>query len=397
MSLGDRDRLALVVADVNWFTTENLFRELDDPAVALLGLRCMDYVNGWRKRIFPWSSSTRLRRRGNGRWSRDLVLPPGWMKRFPRLGMRPIARAADSFWRREGAGARRGLVMTYPHYRYLADQVRPEVSLYYNLDDYALYWPGRADEIRALERELVRSSTATVCVSRRRAEELRRGSPEAAARVHHIPHGAPRAFLAPEPLPRPGSPPADIGHLPRPWIGYVGTLEDRLDWPLLEALVARFSRASIIVVGRLPQPSEDDWFESARRFIDRPNVHVVGWRTQAELPRYYQSFDVNLIPYRVDHPFNMACSPTKIMDGMAATRPMVASAIPECRLYEHLMDVAETREAFLEAVGAVLDRGSDDGRAEARHAWARANLCGEVVKRVLATLWEPERAPVSLD
>lgn len=389
---GRGERLALAVADVNWFTTENLFRELDDPDVSLLTLRCMDYVNGRRKGIFPWSPSARLRGEEPARWSRDLVLPPGWMKRFPRLGMRPIARTVRRFWRREGEAARRGLVMTYPHYRYLADQLRPDLSLYYNLDDYALYWPNRADEVRALERELVRSATATVCVSKLRAEELRRDSPEAASRIHHLPHGSPKIFLANEPLRRPGLSPADIAHLPRPWIGYVGTLEDRLDWPLLEALSAEFPKASIVVVGRLPQPSDAPWFKAARRFIDRLNVHVVGWRNQAELPVYYQAFDVNLIPYLVDHPFNRACSPTKIMDGVAATRPMVASAIPECRLYEHLMDVAETREAFVEAVGRILESGSDDGRSEARHDWARANLCGAVVDRLLATLWDPGRS-----
>lgn len=390
---GRGERLALAVADVNWFTTENLFRELDDPGVSLLTLRCMDYVNGRRKGIFPWSPSARLRREAADRWSRDLVLPPGWMKRFPRLGMRPIARTVRRFWEREGRAARRGLVMTYPHYLYLADQLRPDVSLYYNLDDYALYWPNRADEVRALERAMVRSATATVCVSRLRAEELRRESPEAASRIHHLPHGAPKVFLADEPLRRPGPSPADIAPLPRPWIGYVGTLEDRLDWPLLEALSDEFPKASIIVVGRLPQPTDAPWFESARRFIDRPNVHVIGWRNQGELPGYYQAFDVNLIPYLVDHPFNRACSPTKIMDGVAATRPMVASAIPECRLYGHLMDVAETPEAFVEAVGRILESRSDDGRAEARYDWARAHLCGAVVGRLLATLGDPGREP----
>lgn len=392
MSGGD-ERLALAVADVNWFTTENLFRELDDPNVPLLTLRCMDYVNGWRKGIFPWSPSARLRREGPGRWSRDLALPPGWMKRFPRLGMRPIARSIRRFWRKEGQGAQRGLVMTYPHYRYLADQLRPDLSLYYNVDDYALYWPNRADEVRVLERELVREATVTVCVSRLRAEELRRDSPEAASRVHHIPHGAPEMFLAREPLRRPGPSPADIAHLPRPWIGFVGTLEDRLDWPLLERLSDEFPKASILIVGRPPQPTDAPWFEAAQRFIGQPNVHLLGWRNQGELPGYYQAFDVNLVPYLVDHPFNRACSPTKIMDGAAATRPMVATAIPECRLYEHLMDVAESREAFIEAVGRILEQGSDDGRAEARYDLARANLCGVVVDRLLATLRDPERVP----
>ena len=48
-----------------------------------------------------------------------------------------------------------------------------------------------------------------------------------------------------------------------------------------------------------------------------------------------------LIPYAVDDPFNRASSPTKIADGLGSTRPIVATAIPECRLYEHLFDVAE--------------------------------------------------------
>ena len=32
--------------------------------------------------------------------------------------------------------AAQGLVMTYPHYLYLRDQLVPDVSIYYNIDDY---------------------------------------------------------------------------------------------------------------------------------------------------------------------------------------------------------------------------------------------------------------------
>ncbi len=45
--------LALAVADINWFTTESLFREIDGPGVSLLALRCLDYLNGWRQGASP--------------------------------------------------------------------------------------------------------------------------------------------------------------------------------------------------------------------------------------------------------------------------------------------------------------------------------------------------------
>jgi teichuronic acid biosynthesis glycosyltransferase TuaH len=386
-------RLALAVADVNWFTTENLFRELDSPDVTLLALRCMDYRNGMRKGIYPWSRSCRSRPWGHRSLARDLVLPSGWMKRYPRLGMRPIARAVRRFWETGAMGSGRGLVMTYPHYLYLLGQTSPDVSLYYNIDDYSLYWPRWADEVRALEQALVRRADATVCVARARADALRAAIPEAAGKIHYIPHGTPRPFLADRPLSRPARPPVDIAHLPRPLIGYVGSIEGRTDWSLMEKLGDAFPDASIVIVGRLPAAAAQPWYPAWTRLLARPNVHAIGWRPQAVLPGYYQAFDVILIPYLRDHPFNLACSPTKIMDGMGSGRPMVATAIPECRLYSELFDVADDPDAFLAAVGAILAKGSDDGRAGLRHRYATDHTCGRVAEAVLR-LMQPTPAEV---
>ena len=70
--------------------------------------------------------------------------------------------------------------MSYPYYLYLNDQLRPDVSVYYNIDDYTLYWPDRAQEIRELERATVLAADVTICVSRLRADELIAAVPEAA-------------------------------------------------------------------------------------------------------------------------------------------------------------------------------------------------------------------------
>ncbi len=374
--------VALAVADAGWATTEHLFRELDRDPVDVLLLKCLDYVNGWRKGLYPWSSACRMKQSGPRRWERQHVLPSGWMKRYPRIGMRPIARSIGSWWRNRPE-SRRGLVMTYPHYLYLRDQLRPDFSVYYNIDDYTLYWPGHADLLRELECEAVRSSSATVCVAWSRAEELRAAVPEAADRIHHIPHGTPSRFLAPEPLDRPADPPGDLGGLPRPLLGYVGSMEDRVDWELMDRLSLTFPSASIVVVGRVGAPEDQPWWEPCARFLARPNVHAIGWRPQEELPRYYQSFDATLIPYRLDHPFNRACSPTKIMDAMGSGRPIVATAIPECRLHRDRFHVAEGEDEFLSAIRAIVEGGSDDGRSALRHAFATEHSCSGVAGRIV--------------
>jgi teichuronic acid biosynthesis glycosyltransferase TuaH len=375
--------LALAVADVGWFNTENLFREIDRDCVSVLLLKCHDYLNGWRRGVYPWSSTCRLRHSSTAFWEREFVLPSGWMKRYPRLGMRPVARTIRRWWQSQPADRGRALVMSYPHYLFLSEMLRPDVLVYYNIDDYTLYWPELAAQVRALERAAVLAADVTVCVSRLRADELVATIPEAAERIHHVPHGTPTPFLADTPLERPAQPPPDLTGLPRPYLGYVGSLEDRVDWELLEKLSRDFPDASIVVVGRVRDATSEPWWEACSRFLARPNVHALGWRPQGDIARYYQAFDVCLIPYQTDHPFNRVCNPTKIMDAMGSGRPIVATAIPECRLHAERFHVVTSAEEFAAAVREILDRGSNDGRAGLRHAYARANTCHGMVERIL--------------
>jgi glycosyltransferase involved in cell wall biosynthesis len=198
-----------------------------------------------------------------------------------------------------------------------------------------------------------------------------------------VPHGTPTPFLAPYPLARPAAPPLDLAHLPRPYLGYIGSLEDRIDWELMDRISTSFPDASIIVVGRVRAPVAAPWGRQCARFLARPNVHSLGWRPQEALAGYYQAFDISLIPYRMDNPFNRSCNPTKIMDAMGSGRPVVASAIPECRLHGERFCVVETGDEFIGAIRQILEQSSDDGRAALRHAYAMANSCHQIGERIL--------------
>lgn len=379
-------RLALAVADVNWFTTEHLFREVPSARASALLLRCSDFVNAWRAGQRPWTWQRPSGETRQDVWQRTLVLPSGWMKRFPRLGMRPIARAIRTWHRRHAAGSPLALVMSYPHYLHLRDLVRPDVLVYFNLDDYTMYWPNHARRLVELEQQAVLEADLTVCVSRVRCETLQAALPGAADKIRHLPHGAPTITLT-APDHRPAPPPRDLASLPRPLLGFVGSLGDRVDWQLLERLSVAFSGGSIVLVGRAPAALAGadgiGWFSDCERCLARPNVHLLGWRDQPEIGEYIRAFDVCLIPYRPEHPFNVTCCPTKIMDYMATGRPIVSTDLPECRLSSHLFDVAADDAAFERAVRAIVAKGSDDGRAQPRFDWACANSCERQVTRLL--------------
>ncbi|MHB1561210.1 MAG: glycosyltransferase, partial [Isosphaeraceae bacterium] len=78
--------------------------------------------------------------------------------------------------------------------------------------------------------------------------------------------------------------------------------------------------------------------------------------------------------------------PTKIMDNMGSGRPIVATALPECRLHAERFHVVDHGDAFVASVREILANGSDDGRAAIRHAFALDHTCHIVVERILDLL-----------
>ena len=337
----------------------------------------------------PWQWSRQLEQPRAGLWQQELVLPSGWMKTFPQWGMRPIGRAVTD-WRAQFAPqGPLALVMTYPHYLHLRDLLRPDFTIYYNIDDYSQYWPHRAENVNRLERAAVEQADLTVCVSRKRADQLRGFGANSADRVRHLPHGTPINSVAQVAWEQPAPPPADLAQIPGPYLGYIGTLEDRVDWELLDQLAAARPDTSLILIGKPHRDSpgrKPTWQITRRRCLERPNVHLLGWRPQQVLNDYIAAFHVCMIPYLVDHPFNQVCSPTKIMDYMGSGRPMVSTALPECMLHIERFDVAGTTAGFLDAIQEILSHRTDDGRAQLRHAFALENRCDRVAERLLGHL-----------
>ncbi len=343
-------RLALAVADANWFTTENLFQELDRPGIATLLLKCIDYFNAWKQGGTPWGWGRALTERAPNLWQRDLVLPSGWMKQFPSWGMRPIRRSIAA----------------------MARAARPRRPAHAGDDLPALSLPARPGPARP-PRLLQHRRLLAILAPLRRPRE-RAGTPggarvrphglRVAAAIGSAPRGRARGRSQDPPPPSrralavaraPGtSHPGRAAErhsptCPARCFGYVGSLEDRIDWPLLTKLADAFPHGSIVLIGNPDAATTPGaWQLDRKRCLARPNVQALGWRPQETIARYNASFDVCLIPYRADHPFNQVCCPTKIMDYMGTGRPIVATDLPECRLYEDLFDVATDGEQFLE-------------------------------------------------
>jgi glycosyltransferase involved in cell wall biosynthesis len=253
------------------------------------------------------------------------------------------------------------------------------VVVYYCTDEWSLFASVDRQGISEAERRLCRHADVVFAVNPALVERKRSLNPN----VHLAPHGVNHALFA-RAL-EPATPlPAELAELPRPILGFYGTLQSWIDQDLLVELATRRPRWSIVLVGQE--------LVDCSRLRGRPNVHLLGRRPHGRLFEYCRGFDVGIIPYTIDErmPF---VSPVKMREYLSAGLPVVATAVPELRGAPEHCVVAEDAEGFERAVARELADDSPERRRRRSEAmrsesWAeRVRLVGEHVMEAQRRRW----------
>ena len=113
--------------------------------------------------------------------------------------------------------------------------------------------------------------------------------------------------------------PADISELPRPLIGYVGTLSRWLDLEMLGELARCRPHWSFVVIGVAYKRDLPENVGGCR------NIHFIGEKSAGEVPQYLPQFDAALNLYRCDCPEWMDPDSMKLFEYLAAGVPVVST------------------------------------------------------------------------
>jgi UDP-galactopyranose mutase len=141
--------------------------------------------------------------------------------------------------------------------------------------------------------------------------------------------------------------PDDQRGLAHPRLGYFGVLDERMDLGLLDALAAAHPEWQIIMVGPVVKIQPD-------MLPRRPNIHYLGQRGYAELPRYLAGWEVCLLPFARNEATRFI-SPTKTLEYMAAERMIVSTPITDvAEPYGKIVFLGDTPERFIRACEQAL-------------------------------------------
>ncbi|MHB9132251.1 MAG: glycosyltransferase [Armatimonadota bacterium] len=211
-----------------------------------------------------------------------------------------------------------------------------ETVVYDCVDDLPGLHPYRARQLQAAEDALLRRADLVLVTAQALAEKLR-GRAECVL----VPNGVDLPRFA-----RLSPPPATLAALPRPIIGFLGSmLPGVFDVDLLVALADTHPEWSVIVVGPVPGAFAEQ--------LRNSRVYTLGPVAYDEVPAILRAFDVGLIPF-VESTVTRAIHPLKVYEYLACGLPVVSTPLPEL---DHLAPyVVQTRglPSFTQAIAAAL-------------------------------------------
>jgi glycosyltransferase involved in cell wall biosynthesis len=246
-----------------------------------------------------------------------------------------------------------------------------ESAIVYDCMDQLSQFHGAPAELVRRERELLAIADVVFAGGPKICEEKRRHNPN----CYSIGCGVDVAHFGKANDPATSVPP-EVAALPGPVFGYIGVIDERLDYELIARLADGNRAGSVVMVG--------PWTKVDRStFPERPNLHWLGARDYSELPGYARRFDVCLMPFALNEATEFI-NPTKALEYMATGRPIVSTPVEDViRQFKDVVKVAATADEF---VAACRHAAEHPDRVGIRHGlkMASSNSWESIVEKLEA-------------
>lgn len=144
-------------------------------------------------------------------------------------------------------------------------------------------------------------------------------------------------------------------------IGYVGGLNCRLNYPLLDQLIGNHPEWLFVFYGPEQKNIEKDKIYHTQKWIKKLKEHkntLFGYSDD----RYFiygliKNFDIAIIPYNLDLVFNSYCYPMKIFEYFYLGVPVISSGILELKekRFDGLMSIAADYKSWENSIKKLLE------------------------------------------
>lgn len=222
--------------------------------------------------------------------------------------------------------------------------------IYYYSDKYDSYRDISARaSISAMDRQLFEGADCVFCAAEKVFQNLTGQRPH----VYFLPHAVDfRHFndglRSDEPVP------ADLANIPKPIIGYFGSVTSSNDQDMVRVAAEKAPDLHFVFIGRV--------LGDFSGLASLANVHFLGFKSYAELPSYGKHFDVAFMAWKMTEWIRHS-NPLKTKEYLSMGLPVVSVRIEQLEKdFAEFVNFADDGEEFLEAVRLALATDTPERR-----------------------------------
>ncbi len=131
----------------------------------------------------------------------------------------------------------------------------------------------------------------------------------------------------------------------KPIVCYYGALAKWFDYDLIKK-IAKTNNYSVVLFGIKYDESYDE------NINDEENIYFLGPRDYKVLKNYAKRCDILTIPFKINN-ITRATSPVKVFEYMALNKPIVTTAMNECKKYQSIL-IGENHDDFISKLDYAL-------------------------------------------
>ena len=235
------------------------------------------------------------------------------------------------------------------------------VAIYHCVDDWSVLLPmagvGEPKRIRKDEKKLISCVDVVFRVSAKLLDYFKIPN----TKVFDIPNGVDIDLFNPECY-LDESLQDDMKNLPRPILGFSGSIGKWVDVELLIQVSRRYEEVSIVIIGL------NEKNPNIHKLKPLENVHFLGMKPREEVPQYISGFDVCLMPFNRTE-VGKGLLPLKMFEYLALGKPVVATSSEVLEQFEEVLYLADDNDAFVQGIeNAMVDH--DRKNSVSRREWA---------------------------
>ena len=248
----------------------------------------------------------------------------------------------------------------------LIGKLDESVAVYHCVDDWPALLPmagmGKPERICKDEKKLISRVDLVFRVSAQLLSYLKIPN----TKVFDIPNGVDIDLFNPERFSDESSQ-DDMKDIPRPIIGFSGSIGKWIDIELLIQVSKRFEKESLVIIGL------NEKNPNIHKLQQLKNVHFLGMKSREEVPQYISGFDVCLMPFNRTE-VGKGLLPLKMFEYLALGKPIVATSSEVLKQFEKVLYLADDKDAFVQEIENALgdhDRTNSDSRRKyaLKYSW----------------------------